>query len=343
MLIINFKQVQNTIGYNFKNEYLLQQAFVRRTYSQEKGGENNEVLEFIGDKALDFAVVIMMMKRFGEIITDYKMDNLRYFKTKIGEGKFTNIKKMLVEKKALSKCMERLGFHNQLIMGKGDIRQCVANQDSVKEDLFEAIIGAVAVDSNYDLNAITKVVDAMLDLDTFFGDKSFDVDFDFNYIGWLQEWSQGMGLGLPNYEITQISDKFMCVVTIISDDKCIVKENGVGISKSKARYAAAQKAYEYITSKFCIKSEYESVVDEVTLKDSTRKLNELYQKGFIGKPKFECSHNYNGCGGSEWYCVMKIDGLQKVFSAKGGSKKGCQRIAAYNYLNFLKEQEKNNL
>ena len=52
-----WKMVQGQIGYDFKNLDLLQQAFTRRSYTAENGGENNEVLEFIGDKALDFVVV----------------------------------------------------------------------------------------------------------------------------------------------------------------------------------------------------------------------------------------------------------------------------------------------
>ena len=46
-----WKMVQGQIGYDFKNLDLLQQAFTRRSYTVENGGENNEVLEFIGDKA----------------------------------------------------------------------------------------------------------------------------------------------------------------------------------------------------------------------------------------------------------------------------------------------------
>ena len=41
--------IQSQIGYYFNNLDLLQQAFTRRSYSEENGGENNEVLEFIGD------------------------------------------------------------------------------------------------------------------------------------------------------------------------------------------------------------------------------------------------------------------------------------------------------
>ena len=51
------EMIQGQIGYRFKNPDLLQQAFVRRSYSKENGGENNEVLEFIGDKVLDFIIV----------------------------------------------------------------------------------------------------------------------------------------------------------------------------------------------------------------------------------------------------------------------------------------------
>lgn len=46
--------IEARIGYSFKNSDLLQQAFVRRSYARENGGEDNEVLEFIGDKVLDF-------------------------------------------------------------------------------------------------------------------------------------------------------------------------------------------------------------------------------------------------------------------------------------------------
>ena len=49
--------IQNHIDYRFKNTDLLEQAFIRRSYSEENGGADNELLEFIGDKALDLVVV----------------------------------------------------------------------------------------------------------------------------------------------------------------------------------------------------------------------------------------------------------------------------------------------
>ena len=64
---LGFKMVQAQIGYTFKNIDLLNQAFTRRSYTEENGGENNEVLEFIGDKALDFAVIKILIEKFGEV------------------------------------------------------------------------------------------------------------------------------------------------------------------------------------------------------------------------------------------------------------------------------------
>ena len=60
-----WKMVQGQIGYDFKNLDMLQQAFTRRSYTVENGGENNEVLEFIGDKALDFVIVKLLFRSTG--------------------------------------------------------------------------------------------------------------------------------------------------------------------------------------------------------------------------------------------------------------------------------------
>ena len=64
--------IQDQIGYQFKNLDLLQQAFVRRSYSQENGGEDNEVLEFIGDRALDIVVVKYLVDTYGGFAREYE-------------------------------------------------------------------------------------------------------------------------------------------------------------------------------------------------------------------------------------------------------------------------------
>ena len=58
------QEVQDELDYSFDNPQLLKQAFVRKSYSAEHPGTyNNEVLEFYGDRVLEFVV----MKKLSEI------------------------------------------------------------------------------------------------------------------------------------------------------------------------------------------------------------------------------------------------------------------------------------
>ena len=54
----NLEYIQLHIGYTFENRGLLCQAFTRKSYTEEnKNALHNEVLEFYGDKALDFIIM----------------------------------------------------------------------------------------------------------------------------------------------------------------------------------------------------------------------------------------------------------------------------------------------
>ena len=86
------EDVQRQISYWFDEPELLFQAFTRRSYSQENGGANNEVLEFVGDRVLDFYVTKILMDRYGDRNDDGEFITHK-FKT---EGSLTNIKKKLV-------------------------------------------------------------------------------------------------------------------------------------------------------------------------------------------------------------------------------------------------------
>ena len=158
----DIKFIQDQIGYEFSNTDLLQQAFVRKSYSNENGGQNNEVLEFIGDKVLDFVVVKLLCTRFGSMTSDAKWNE---YECQHSEGKLTEIKKRLVQKSNLAYRIRMLDLEQFLIMGQSDCKQNVQNEDSVQEDLFEAIVGAVTLDANWDMEAVEKVVRNMHDID----------------------------------------------------------------------------------------------------------------------------------------------------------------------------------
>lgn len=336
-MAIELESIQNTIGYKFKNLDLLQQAFVRKSYSEEHGGQNNEVLEFIGDKALDLAVIKIMMDYFGEITNskqyqELKLKNPKYFTTKLNEGQFTDIKKDLVQKKALSKCMDKLGFQTQLIMGRGDINENAQEQDSVKEDLFEAIVGAVAVDSYWNMEIICDVVENMIDFDDYFSHLD-NVEED--YVIEVQQWSQSHGFGLPFYEFEEIEDGFLCSVSI---EEIGLQENGFGTSKSKARANAARLAYEWLDDNQYLIHDLFDIVGEPDEIEALRQLNELVQQGAIEEPDFKYSQDYDDNGNPVWFCDLNFDDEYWGHfdcSTVSTSKKETKRQAVYELLCYL--------
>ena len=113
--------IQGQIGYNFQNTDLLRQAFVRRSYAKEYGGEDNEILEFIGDKVLDLIVVKLLAEKYGCFIRDY--EEFDEFSCDKNEAELTDLKKKLVQKKTLADRIAILDLADYLRMGKGDIQK----------------------------------------------------------------------------------------------------------------------------------------------------------------------------------------------------------------------------
>ena len=102
----DFEAIERLIGYKFKNRMLLQQAFARKSYTTEThDGDNNEVLEFIGDKVLDFIVVKALSAYYG------KTNDRDEFECELTEGELTNLKSKFVEGKMLAKKIEELGLN----------------------------------------------------------------------------------------------------------------------------------------------------------------------------------------------------------------------------------------
>ncbi len=325
---LTINKIERIIGYNFKNHDLLNQAFIRKSYSMEKGGENNEVLEFIGDKALDLAVIKIMMDEYGEIAVGEKQ---KFFKTKLCEGNFTEMKKEVVEKKALSIAMDKLGLHKLLIMGQGDIKQNIQNEASVKEDLFEAILGAVTLDCDWNIDAISKVALNILDFGKILNYDSFE---NTNYVGLLQEWSQKHGYGLPDYYYRDIvSGEVTCTAKIKGTMHC---EEGVGKSESDARMNASKNLYLEIKRSERITNKY---IEAVGFPDESRALlqvNELVQKKLISKPEYEFEEYYDDFGNPLWSCSLNINELDMGFeTCDCTSKNDAKRQACFDMLVFL--------
>lgn len=324
----DFREIESVIGYEFKNKYLLQQAFIRKSYSQEHGGENNEVLEFIGDKILDVKVVELLAYKYGEVNSDDE------YESDYSEGKLTNLKKKLVEKKMLASRIDSLGLIDYLIMGKGDIEQGVEDSPSVKEDLFEAIIGAVAIDSDFDYDVLDDVINLILDPD-YYLDNDFDDSN--NYVNLVQEWSLKENGTLPEYSYRESYNYWYC--TLYLEIKGYNRTfSSQGDSKAEARMNAAEKAYDYLIEYdllFTIKDEIEDPSFEMAI----NQLQELAQKGYFSIPEYEFEEEYDNNGNPIWKCNCIIRERDNYWWSKSSSKKIAKKNAAWSMLKDILDIE----
>lgn len=347
-------RIQEQIGYEFKNDDLLQQAFVRRSYAKENGGEDNEVLEFIGDKALDFIVVKLLTEKYGYYLSeteDYQpSEDCNEFASNCSEGELTNLKKKLVEKSTLSNCIDNLGLADYLIMGQGDIKNNVQESQSVKEDLFEAIVGAIALDSNWDVKSLEDSIEIMLNPDEILETE------DVNYIAEIQDWSLRNSGALPMHRFDKTSMQStwywpkhpLCIYAKAEQDTQYACELqfpdvkfhfvGYGPSKSKARKCACKMAYEYLDKEgmlFTIADE----IDEPSREMAINQLEILARRGYFSVPEYHFNEEHDSNGNPIWTCECHIIEKDYYYDAKSQSKKNAKKDAAYQMLCAVLSEE----
>lgn len=153
------KIIQERTGYLIRSDKLLEQIFTRSTYSEEKGGENNEVLEFIGDQVLSYFLV----KRLSKCCGDWSDDGEYLFRLR--EYHLTTIKQELVCNETLCEIVDSWGVAKYVIAGPKDWPNGLDDQPKARADLFEAILGAIALESGWDSEVLDRAVHRMLSLD----------------------------------------------------------------------------------------------------------------------------------------------------------------------------------
>ncbi len=348
--------IQDQIGYQFKNPALLTQAFTRRSYSAENGGQDNEVLEFIGDKVLDFVVVKLLAESNGHF-EESRPDPMRWGKTvetgpfisDMDEGKLTELKRQLVQKKTLAEAIDNLGLESFLRMGKGDVENEVQNAASVKEDLFEAILGAIALDSGWDLAALQDSVSIMLKPDEVL--QSDEV----NYVSEIQEWSLRHTGTIPFHHFEPWSMQASWYFP--KDPRCIYGETpedthfacelqfpdvehhfvGYGKSKNLARIAASRLAYEHLEKNDLLQT-IRDEIDNPNKDDSISQLEILSRRGYFPLPEYDFQEDHDSDGNPIWSCKCTIAGVHHVTSAKSSSKKDVKKQVAFEMLQYVLEE-----
>lgn len=125
--------LQNKIGYQFKNPALLKEALTHSSYANEHKSQHikyNERLEFLGDSVLSI------------VVSDYIYKNC----PELPEGELTKLRASLVCEKSLYEFAKKIDLGKYLILSKGERNNGGADRPSILSDAFEALIAAIYID-----------------------------------------------------------------------------------------------------------------------------------------------------------------------------------------------------
>ena len=235
--------LQEKTGYCFrKNSGVLIQAFTRSSYTAMCGGENNEVLEFIGDQVMSYYLTRQIVARCGAL--NYAGE----FSFRIRENRFTEIKQELVCNENLEQIIDQWGIAEYLVVGKAE----ATLPTKAKADLFEAILGAIALESNWNPEVLEASVVKMLDLDnrlaemiaSDFRPVRFDLD---TAVTVLKELAERGECSAPIYDYSgpdalgydKDGNPIWFVQCMVTDSKTGIIRSVRALSKKDAKKAAA--------------------------------------------------------------------------------------------------------
>lgn len=221
---MDFAPFEKKIEYHFKNKSLLEQAFTHRSYlneNRESGREHNERLEFLGDAVLELVVTEFLYGKYPEK----------------AEGELTAVRAALVNTQSISSAAVALEMNDYLLLSRGEAKDTGRARQIILANAFEALIGAIYLDSGYEESA--KFIAAQL-FDR--ADPIIENRLWQDAKSRFQEVAQEKTNITPSYQMLQQSgpdhDKRFIVGVFLASEKIA---SGEGRSKQEAEQAAAEK------------------------------------------------------------------------------------------------------
>ncbi|MHB9032486.1 MAG: ribonuclease III [Anaerolineae bacterium] len=229
---VNLVQLQQELGYQFRQPALLLQALTHPSFVNELPANNeddNQRLEFLGDAILGFLVGEWLFSRYPEA----------------REGELTSLRAHLVRTNSLAQFSRALEVGEYMRFGKGERASGGAQREANLCAAFEAIVGAVYLDS--DMSSTRAWLYPMLET------RSQDIDAHrrtSDNKSRLQEYVQALYKITPVYTIVNAEGpdhaKQFTAEVLVNEQ---VWGQGIGHSKQTAEQAAAASALARIENK----------------------------------------------------------------------------------------------
>ena len=227
---MTLENLQENLGYRFRDESLLRGALYHSSYANEHRNENivsNERLEFLGDAVLGFVSAEFLYSRFPNA----------------PEGELTRIRAALVREESLFEVAQALQLGECLMLGKGEESGGGRQRPSILADCTEAVFAAVYLDGGMDCarDLIHRVLLSKGDIEVAESRRR-------DYKTELQELVQRKPHQVLRYELVGQSGpdhaKVFTVAVLLNGDPV---GEGSGHSKKEAEQASARAALEKLT------------------------------------------------------------------------------------------------
>ena len=181
----SLKQLQQTIGYEFRKPELLKEAMTHKSYAAEwKVKYDNQRLEFFGDAVVELVLTKYLYFRYPEL----------------QEGDLTKIRSAAVNQDSLAKMARAIELGSYIQFGRGEIDSHGADRESTISDAFEALTAAIYLDGGYE--AAEKFILAIFER---IQPDPKSLLATLNPKGILQEYAQAEFGRTPTYQVLQVS------------------------------------------------------------------------------------------------------------------------------------------
>ena len=216
--------LEQRIGYKFRNSLLLAEALTHPSLGHETQRHHfdNQRLEFLGDAVLQVIFTEHLFRLFPQF----------------SEGQLTKLRSRLVSREGLKVHAINIGLGTYLMMGRGEEASGGRQRASILADAYEALVGAMYLDSNIEIVRRFVLEEAQQDIQ-----RLTQQPLEVNPKGQLQEILQAISPKSPSYEIisqTGPEHQKLFVAKVIWDG--LELGSGSGSSKKQAETAAALSA-----------------------------------------------------------------------------------------------------
>ena len=228
LLLPSLRDLEEILGYRFKNEALLSQALTHRSFVNENEQErlrNNESLEFLGDAVLGFLISSRIFQHYPDLT----------------EGELSKIKAYLVSAANLVRLAEDIQLGDYVRLSRGEEKTGGRKKRAIIVDTYEAIIGAIYLDGGVEAASdfVGRQVDSFLEkLDP--GQLTYG-----DFKSALQEQLHNLGRPEPVYRVVKEigpDHKKTFVVQVVIQGEIVAESTGR--TKKEAQQSAARLALE---------------------------------------------------------------------------------------------------